>query len=204
MLIGLIIKNIGIALSSPPLYFSSLLLHIAHKPQELFRGRYMKLIDSYFCHSTFLFVQLPQHNFACSSRVDDGIPPLGPRQSLCCRKGARREVSLRLCREDCHRQSSPTTTCGCRGFESRHANAQQKAPYLSRYGAYLLFKGGRWDSNPRQPEPQSGALPLNYVHHCVTQRAAAVYTVARWDASQILHLDAFFYFEAEKRVVISL
>ena len=97
--------------------------------------------------------------------VDDGIPPLGPRQSLCCRKGARREVSLRLSREDCHRQSSPTTTSGCRGFESRHANAQQKAPYLSRYGAYLLFKGGRWDSNPRQPEPQSGALPLNYVHH---------------------------------------
>ena len=99
---------------------------------------------------------------AFSSRVDDGIPPPGPRQSLCCRKGARREVSLRLSRE---RQSSPTTTCGCRGFESRHANAQQKAPYLSRYGAYLLFKGGRWDSNPRQPEPQSGALPLNYVHH---------------------------------------
>ena len=25
--------------------------------------------------------------------------------------------------------------------------------------------GGRWDSNPRQPEPQSGALPLNYTHH---------------------------------------
>ncbi len=25
--------------------------------------------------------------------------------------------------------------------------------------------GGRWDSNPRQPEPQSGALPLNYAHH---------------------------------------
>ena len=57
-----------------------------------------------------------------SSRVDDGIPPLGARQSLCFRKGARREVSLRLSREDCHRQSSPTTTCGCRGFESRHAN----------------------------------------------------------------------------------
>ena len=75
------------------------------------------------------------------------------------------------------------------------------APYQARG---FFFKGGRWDSNPRQPEPQSGALPLNYVHHCVAQRAAAVYTVARWDASQILHLDAFFYFEAEKRVVISL
>ena len=43
-------------------------------------------------------------------------------------------------------RAQPTPTCGCRGFESRHANAQQKAPYLSRYGAYLLFKGGRWDS----------------------------------------------------------
>ncbi len=25
--------------------------------------------------------------------------------------------------------------------------------------------GGWWDSNPRQPEPQSGVLPLNYTHH---------------------------------------
>jgi hypothetical protein len=25
--------------------------------------------------------------------------------------------------------------------------------------------GGRRDSNPQQPEPQSGALPLNYGHH---------------------------------------
>ena len=24
--------------------------------------------------------------------------------------------------------------------------------------------GGWWDSNPRQPEPQSGVLPLNYTH----------------------------------------
>ena len=55
--------------------------------------------------------------------VDDGIPPLGPRQSLCCRKGARREVSLRLSRMNCNRQFIPTTTAsGCRGFESRHAN----------------------------------------------------------------------------------
>ena len=46
--------------------------------------------------------------------------PLGPRQSLCWRKGARREVSLRLCRMNCHRQFIPTTTAsGCRGFESR-------------------------------------------------------------------------------------
>ena len=83
----------------------------------------------------------------CCSRVDDGIPPLGPRQSLCCRKGARREVSLRLSRMNCHRQFIPTTPAsGCRGFESRHANAQQKAPYLSRYGAFCcsrVVKGGR-------------------------------------------------------------
>src|SRR5439155_24341045 len=26
-------------------------------------------------------------------------------------------------------------------------------------------KGGRRDSNPQQPEPQSGALPLSYGHH---------------------------------------
>ncbi len=25
--------------------------------------------------------------------------------------------------------------------------------------------GGRWGSNPRPPEPQSGALPLSYIHH---------------------------------------
>jgi hypothetical protein len=25
--------------------------------------------------------------------------------------------------------------------------------------------GGRRDSNPQQPEPQSGALPLSYDHH---------------------------------------
>ena len=25
--------------------------------------------------------------------------------------------------------------------------------------------GGWRDSNPRQPEPQSGVLPLNYTHH---------------------------------------
>jgi hypothetical protein len=25
--------------------------------------------------------------------------------------------------------------------------------------------GGRWESNPQPPEPQSGALPLSYAHH---------------------------------------
>jgi hypothetical protein len=29
----------------------------------------------------------------------------------------------------------------------------------------LAEAGGRRDSNPQQPEPQSGALPLSYGHH---------------------------------------
>src|SRR4051794_23793300 len=29
----------------------------------------------------------------------------------------------------------------------------------------FLDTGGRRDSNPQQPEPQSGALPLSYGHH---------------------------------------
>jgi hypothetical protein len=29
--------------------------------------------------------------------------------------------------------------------------------------------GGWWDSNPRQPEPQSGVLPLNYTHRKQTK-----------------------------------
>ncbi len=76
--------------------------------------------------------------------VDDGIPPLGPRQSLCFRKGARREVSLRLSRMNCHRQFIPTTTAGgCRGFESRHAN--DKKPHTLAGTGLLVqgsFKGG--------------------------------------------------------------
>ncbi len=35
----------------------------------------------------------------------------------------------------------------------------------ARAGSLLGFWGGWWDSNPRQPEPQSGVLPLNYTHH---------------------------------------
>lgn len=31
--------------------------------------------------------------------------------------------------------------------------------------------GGRWDSNPRQPVPQTGVLPLNYAHRGVTSVA---------------------------------
>jgi hypothetical protein len=30
---------------------------------------------------------------------------------------------------------------------------------------FKLIWGGRRDSNPQQPEPQSGALPLSYGHH---------------------------------------
>ena len=29
--------------------------------------------------------------------------------------------------------------------------------------------GGRRDSNPQQPEPQSGALPLSYDHHSLVR-----------------------------------
>ncbi len=29
----------------------------------------------------------------------------------------------------------------------------------------LRKQGGQRDSNPQQPEPQSGALPLSYGHH---------------------------------------
>ena len=65
----------------------------------------------------------------------------------------------------------------------------------SRFLYVTRSAGGRWDSNPRQPEPQSGALPLNYVHHwCSHSRAAAIYTLLQWNASQILHLSAFFNF----------
>ena len=28
-----------------------------------------------------------------------------------------------------------------------------------------MWWGGRWGSNPQHPDPQSGALPLNYTHH---------------------------------------
>ena len=65
--------------------------------------------------------------------VDDGIPPLGPRLALLT-QGARWEVSHRLCRMDCHRQSIPTTTASaCRGFESRHANKEKLLIYQSFY-----------------------------------------------------------------------
>jgi hypothetical protein len=33
----------------------------------------------------------------------------------------------------------------------------------------LLYWGGWWDSNPRLPDPQTGALPLNYSRHLVNR-----------------------------------
>ena len=113
---------------------------------------------------------------------------------------SRAEVSARRRVGSCHRHSPPTPTSGCRGFESRHANAQQKAPYLSRYGAYLLFKGGRWGSNPRRPEPQSGALPLSYTHHCLVQRsvAGASIRILRRNASLKLKKVYFWLIKAPK------
>ena len=34
--------------------------------------------------------------------------------------------------------------------------------------------GGRRDSNPQQPEPQSGALPLSYDHHEVSETESKI------------------------------
>ena len=45
---------------------------------------------------------------------------------------------------------------------------QAPKPKVNRIGAWNLGfakPGGRRDSNPQQPEPQSGALPLSYGHH---------------------------------------
>src|SRR5438270_648014 len=43
----------------------------------------------------------------------------------------------------------------------------------------LAKPGGRRDSNPQQPEPQSGALPLSYGHH-------------HWRETRILKSESFF------------
>ena len=37
-----------------------------------------------------------------------------------------------------------------------------------------LMWGGRRDSNPQQPEPQSGALPLSYDHHNVSETESKI------------------------------
>ena len=38
---------------------------------------------------------------------------------------------------------------------------------------WQIFKGEWWGSNPRHPEPQSGALPLNYILHNTTNKIKA-------------------------------
>ena len=37
-----------------------------------------------------------------------------------------------------------------------------------------ITTGGRRDSNPQQPEPQSGALPLSYGHHNVSEMESKI------------------------------
>ena len=64
------------------------------------------------------------------------FPPLGPRQSLCWRKGTRREVSLRLYRMDCHRQPIPTTKfLPCGAHSTIIAEEPKKPRTFIRYGA---------------------------------------------------------------------
>src|SRR3954464_3725841 len=43
-----------------------------------------------------------------------------------------------------------------------------KSPY-NFSGFVRIEPGGRRDSNPQQPESQSGALPLSYGHHIVSE-----------------------------------
>ena len=45
---------------------------------------------------------------------------------------------------------------GIAGFEPAHDGVKVRCLTAWRYPNIW---GGRWDSNPRQPEPQSGALP---------------------------------------------
>jgi hypothetical protein len=40
---------------------------------------------------------------------------------------------------------------------------------LQALGNLKSIWGGRRDSNPQQPEPQSGALPLSYDHHSLVR-----------------------------------
>src|SRR4029077_16938754 len=39
---------------------------------------------------------------------------------------------------------------------------------------FKLIWGGRRDSNPQQPEPQSGALPLSYGHHNLSETESRI------------------------------
>ncbi len=50
---------------------------------------------------------------------------------------------------------------GVLGFEPRKCQIQSLVPYRLATAQYKIKWGGRWDSNPRSPVPQTGAL-TNY------------------------------------------
>ena len=118
--------------------------------------------------------------------VNDGIPPPGPRQSLWC-KGARREVSLRLCRMDCHRQSIPTTTSGCRVFESCHA-IKQEAPHLYQVRGFL-FKGPQWE--PKEIIAYKTLTDNALQNHAQYLVAISLYTAMAGRTLSITYLETF-------------
>ena len=47
----------------------------------------------------------------------------------------------------------------------KYKAAYEKKESETKFQTLHFALGGRRDSNPRHPEPQSGALPLNYNHH---------------------------------------
>ena len=49
-------------------------------------------------------------------------------------------------------------------FDGKNRQSRRKANTCLR-PRYAENWGGRWDSNPQQPESQSGTLPLSYGHH---------------------------------------
>ena len=49
-------------------------------------------------------------------------------------------------------------------FDSEMQDRQMEREIENRQLKIRDFMGGRRDSNPQQPEPQSGALPLSYDH----------------------------------------
>ncbi len=51
------------------------------------------------------------------------------------------------------------------GFEDRCSNPDELQSQKKGSRETARFRGAWWGSNPRQPDPQSGALPLNYRHH---------------------------------------
>ena len=54
-------------------------------------------------------------------------------------------------------------------FPNRLLIAAGSATGLARAPENKKSWGGRRDSNPQQPEPQSGALPLSYDHHNLSE-----------------------------------